>query len=72
VEIVMQLSRAELDAALFQLHASVPLWRDALEDEDALRATYWRLADRIVDSAPTHDRDWVTQQVTAIERSRSV
>jgi hypothetical protein len=69
---MMQLSRAELDAALFQLHASVPLWRDALEDEDALRTTYWRLADRLVDAAPTHDRDWVAQQVAAIERSRSV
>jgi len=59
-------TRAELDEALFQLHASVPLWRRALEDEDALQATYRRLFHDVLETTATQDRDYALAQLDGL------
>ena len=62
-------TRVELDEALFQLHAAVPLWRRALGDENALNATYRRLFDDVLESAMREDRDYARAQLDDLAAS---
>lgn len=58
----MASTRSELDAALYQLHAALPLWRDVMQSDEALRQQYGeKLADIVSDVAPKHRRYAVEQ-----------
>jgi hypothetical protein len=62
-------SRAELDEALYQLHASLPLWRKELATEAELVATYRQLFGRIIESAADCDLDYTIAQLNNLAAS---
>ena len=71
----MPASRSELDAALYQLHAALPLWRNVVPSGDALFDQYGeKLADLVSDAAPT-DRQYAIAQAShlmaAVEARRT-
>ena len=62
-------SRADLDAELFALHASLPLWRDRVSSDDDLLATYSSLFERVLDTTAPPDRDYAIEHLNEIAAS---
>ena len=62
-------SRAELDEALYQLHASLPLWRKEIATEEELRATYRHLFDRLIESTASRDLDYTVAHLNSLAAS---
>jgi len=66
----MATQRSHLDAALYQLHAALPLWRNECESDLALRQHYDELLARLVEQAHPDDRDYVQWQANDLLASR--
>ena len=62
-------TRTELDAALYQLHASLPLWRKATATEEELWSKYSYLFGRILEKTPLGDRDYAIAHLNSIVAS---
>ncbi|UHQ19553.1 hypothetical protein LVB87_15405 [Lysobacter sp. KIS68-7] len=62
--------RSHLDAALYQLHAALPLWRHEIESDADLRRHYDELLSRLVEQAHPDDRDYVQWQANDLLASR--
>lgn len=54
----MMSNRAELDAALYQLHASLPLWQKTMATQEDLWCKYNDLFGQVLDKTPLADRDY--------------
>jgi hypothetical protein len=65
-------TRSELDQAVFQLYAAVPLWRRECGSEPALRDQYRRLFDDVLGSASDDDFDYVVYQLGELAVSTGV
>ena len=65
----MTMSRAELDANLYQLHAAIPLWRRVLLTESSVRNQYQLMSERILAETSGDHRQWVEFQLRELMSS---
>lgn len=52
----MYMTRAQLDADLFQLHAALPRWRAVLPDEIGFWRQFDTLSERLMEQTPPSDQ----------------